>query len=316
MTYTQPNIEEFSLPLPITQVAKATAQQFATQQSISQKQEQVYLNTLAVFAVNDYLQMMGIATDLTAGDSWNPVMRLCVDVADLEVTGKGRLECRPLKKDQQICSIPPEVSAERIGYILVQIDESVGEATLLGFTQTVANEVHIYQLQPIEDVLTHLSQIQQPEPVKPSVTLSQWFENLFAAGWQSLDSLFGTESGNLAWGFRQSSELTQASVKGVKLIDLGMELESQPLTLLVGLIQEADDKVGIRIQLHPAAGETYLPANLQLILRAQSGKIIQEVRSRTQDNYIQLKRFKVAYGKSFSIQVVLDGVSVTEEFSV
>src|SRR5919202_532289 len=140
MTYHINEIEEFALPLPITQVARRTAQEFASQQPTPQKAEQVRLNTLAVYAVNDYLQMMGIPCDLSVGDSWNPITRLCADVADLEITGVGRLECRPLKLHEQTCYIPPEVWSDRIGYVIVQIDESSFEATVLGFTQTASTE--------------------------------------------------------------------------------------------------------------------------------------------------------------------------------
>src|SRR6478672_10226529 len=109
MIYSTQEIEDYSLPLPITQTAYNTAQRFSLQQPNPQKAEQVHLNTLAVYAVNDYLQLMGIPTEVTAGDSWNPVMRLCTDVADLEVTGKGRLECRPVKISESTCHVPLEV---------------------------------------------------------------------------------------------------------------------------------------------------------------------------------------------------------------
>jgi len=154
-------IEDFSLALPITQTAREIAQ-FASAQLPPQKAEQVRLNTLAVCVVNDYLQMMGIPTDLKASDSWQPVVRLGVDVADLEVTGIGRLECRPIRANQETCYIPKEVWEERIGYVVVQLDESLLKATLLGFTQTAAtDELPISQLQALEDLLAHLNQVKQ-----------------------------------------------------------------------------------------------------------------------------------------------------------
>ena len=59
MTYHTNEIDEFALPLPITCAARREAQEFANQQPTAQKAEQVRLNTLAVHAVNDYLQLMG-----------------------------------------------------------------------------------------------------------------------------------------------------------------------------------------------------------------------------------------------------------------
>ncbi|MCU0517071.1 MAG: DUF1822 family protein [Oscillatoria sp. Prado101] len=162
MTYSSHDIENFALLLPLTQNARRVAQQFANEQPTPEKAEQVRLNTLAVWVVNDYLQMMNIPTDLSAGDSWNPHVRLCADVADLEVSGAGRLECRPLKKGQRSCYIPPEVWEERIGYMVVEIDDSLRSASLLGFVPTAAtHELPVSQLQPPEDLIDCLSQLRQ-----------------------------------------------------------------------------------------------------------------------------------------------------------
>jgi Protein of unknown function (DUF1822) len=144
--------------------------------------------------------------------------------------------------------------------------------------------------------------------------LSLWFQNIFEAGWQSVDKLLSTQQTTLALNFRTDASLNVVPVKGVKLIDLGMELKGTAVMLLVGLTPDIDEKVNIRVQLHPASGETYLPPNLKLGLLSQSGVTLQEVQSRSQDNYIQLKRFKSPSGKGFSIQVALGDVSIKEYF--
>ncbi|MDY7021119.1 MAG: DUF1822 family protein, partial [Cyanobacteriota bacterium] len=119
-------LDDFSIPLLIPAQAKILAEQFAAQQPTSRKSRQVYLNTLAVCIVNNYLKILGIPTDLAAGDSWNPSVRLYADVADLEVIGRGRLECRPLPVQRGInskaCRIPAEVQSSRIGYVMVELD--------------------------------------------------------------------------------------------------------------------------------------------------------------------------------------------------
>lgn len=144
--------------------------------------------------------------------------------------------------------------------------------------------------------------------------LSLWLQNIFAAGWQSIDTLLNVEQTTLAFQFRNDSVLSQVPVKGAKLIDLGMELKGAAVMLLVGITQEIDEKVGIRVQLYPGNGETYLPANIKLSLLSELGVMLQEVRSRTHDNYIQLKRFKAPQGKAFSIQVALGNISIKEDF--
>jgi hypothetical protein len=153
-----------------------------------------------------------------------------------------------------------------------------------------------------------------------SINLGQWFQEVFEAGWQSLDTLLNTGSGNLAFSFRQSrpsvTEVRKVFVEGIKLIDLGMELENQSVALLVGLAPETEQRVGIRVQLYPAGGQTYLPSNIKLILLSQSGATLQEYKARTQDSLIQLKRFTCPMGKCFSVKVALDDFSITEDFVI
>ena len=153
-----------------------------------------------------------------------------------------------------------------------------------------------------------------------SINLGQWFQEVFEAGWQSLDTLLNTGSGNLAFSFRQGrpsvTEVRKVFVEGIKLIDLGMELENQSVALLVGLAPETEQRVGIRVQLYPAGGQTYLPSNIKLILLSQSGTTLQEYKARTQDSLIQLKRFTCPMGKCFSVKVALDDFSITENFVI
>ncbi|MHC5759002.1 DUF1822 family protein [Nostoc sp.] len=147
--------------------------------------------------------------------------------------------------------------------------------------------------------------------------LSKWLQNTFDDGWQSLNTLFNQESGNLVYSFRHYQEAAKGiSVDGIKLIDLEMQLSNQSVALLVGLTPETDGKVAVRVQLHPAKGQTYLPPNIKLALISQSESILQEIQSRIQDNFIQLKRFVCPPGKIFKIQVVIDEFSVTEEFII
>lgn len=73
--------------------------------------------------------------------------------------------------------------------------------------------------------------------------------------------------------------------------------------------------MGIRVQLHPASGD-YLPPNIKLALVSRSGATLEEFKSRTQDNFIQLKRFTCPIGKSFKIEVAINDFSITEDFLI
>lgn len=146
-------LREFTVPLSSKQ--HHLAEQFCYRQSNKEKAKQVYLNTLAVFAVDFYLRCMMIETDWEASLSWDLVARTLIDVADLDLPGIGTLECRPVLPEQQVVQIPSEVRSDRIGYIGVRIDKSLQKATLLGFSKTapLTGELHISELQSLEDLL-------------------------------------------------------------------------------------------------------------------------------------------------------------------
>jgi len=310
--------ESLTFTVTLSSSAHRLAQQFHIQQSQPKKAKQVYLNTLAVSAVKFCLECMGIETNWKASSSWNPVLQTLMDVADLEISNLGKLECRPVLLQDLVVHIPPEVCSDRIGYVAVQLDQSLRKATLLGFTKTApeSGELPVSQLRSLEDLLEHLSQLAQTEPVKIRVNLSQWFQNFFENGWQSLETLLVTEQENLAFSFRNDSQLSAASVKAAKLIDLGLQLGNQSVALLVVIAPESEQKVNILVQVHPTGGETYLPPNLRLSLLSEPGITLQVVQSRSQDNYIQLKRFRGQPGERFSIQVALDDTSVVENFVI
>jgi Protein of unknown function (DUF1822) len=150
---------------------------------------------------------------------------------------------------------------------------------------------------------------------KPHFTnLSLWLDDIFETAWQQVDTLLNSQQRALAAQFRNDTALTPYRTCGAKLIDLGMQLGNKAVVLLVGLSPEIDDKVNIRVQLYPTSSESYLPASVKLSLMLPSGAVVQEVMSRSHDNYIQLKRFKFPLGKSFSIQLMLNDIVVKESF--
>lgn len=296
------------------------ARQFSTQLPTLEKAEQVRLNTLAVCAVNDYLQMMGIPTNLNSGDSWNRVVRLFADVADLEVEGVGRLECRVVKANQPTCYIPPEVWEDRIGYVVVQLDEINQEATMLGFAkQVAAGKLHINSLESLEDLLAHLSQLVSRTAFGYGnvVNLTQWLQNVFETSWQTVESVLNplTFSFRKANGSGSDSEYQEPHVRRAKLIDLGMQLAGHCIALVVELRPESEQKFDVLLQVHPAGSQVFLPPLLQLIVLDETGTIFLEAKARRADNYIQLQ-FKGTPGERFSVKVALGEVSFTESFVI
>lgn len=193
-----------SLPLPITQKAIRSARQFASEQCHPHKKEQIYLNTLAVLAVRNYLKILDIETDLSQCDSWNPAIRLFEDVADLYVKGLGKVECRPIRYAHlpaengngnalpilpHSCPVPIEAREERIGYIVAAIDEGETEARLLGFSPTAdSGELVLNELHSLDDFLIHLEGLSASK-----VNLRQWLAHLFTTEWEACEAIFNPQ---------------------------------------------------------------------------------------------------------------------------
>lgn len=334
------DFEQHAVPLPITETARAIANQFAQNQPSVAKTESVRLNTLAVCAANDYFQMMGIPTQLESSDSWNPVMQMMSDVADLMLPELGQLECRPIKADASTCQVPPDVWDLRVGYLVVAVEEDLQTAKLLGFVPTVASEeLPLAQLQPIEDLLDHLYELRQasaPAPaaveaesranplLEAAVNLGQWLNGTFDAGWQTVEALLSPETLTPAFSFRGLEEEilpapetadSNADVRRAKLVDLAVQLGHQQLVLIVEMQVESVQQTHIGLQVHPVGDQPYLPPRLELAVLEPTDAVFMQVQARQADNYIQLQ-FSGEPGERFKIRIQMDEAQYIEEFVI
>lgn len=272
------------------------------------KTHQVYLNTLAVYAVNFYCQCMDVETNLEDSDSWNSALRSLMDVSDLIVKDWGRLECRPVLPGDRICHVPPESRQDRVGYVVVEINREINQAKLLGFAKTAPGGVlEISQLGSLEQLIAQLPEGEQTE--SDVVNLLDWFRETFEVGWQSVRELVSPQ---LRPAFRKTEVKQQ---ERAKLIDLGLELAGRSVVLII-TVQEIDEQaVSMRSQLYPTGEAMTLPPNLKLSVLTETGEIFKEVTARSDDEFIQYQ-FEAQRGDDFGIQVALGEVSLTERFRV
>lgn len=300
--------DSLMMTVPLSYSIHEQAEIFSQKHSNQRIAQQVYLNTLGVSAVRFYLQCMGIATNLLASASWNPVLQALMDVADLDIPGCGKIECRPVLHDATSLYIPPEVWTERIGYVAVQFDAAMKTATLLGFISTVTSEeLTLDQLQPLDLLLQTVHKLQA------RITLNQWIRGVFTLGWQTLDELMGDRP-RFALGLRSEVANAEQTVKRAKLLDFGLQIQHQPLTLLIAVTPTTEETLSVSVQLHPSIGEIYLPEEVSLSLVVDADQVLQTVRSRSQDNYIQLKRFSGKIGSSFDLQITFGNEQLIESF--
>lgn len=330
------------IPLPLTAEFGEVAQRFAQQCPFGDKAQNIRRNILAVCAVNTYLQLMDIPTRIEESDSWNPAMQMMADIADLKVPGVGTLSCRAIAPQDNTCYVPPEEWHDRAGYVAVVIDEAAHQATLVGFTPTVSQEiVPLERFLPLEALIDRVHGLQTSaiastaanaaaaiSQAQSAVTqLSQWAEGMMAASWQAADAFMNPAGMNFAF---RAAELANRSdvtdISRAKLIDLGLQLgQTLQIALVVHLVQAAEvsradampapARTDIVLQVRPVGESPYLPEGLTLSVLDEQNNSFMTATSRAIDNYIQL-RLSGQSGETFGVQIVAEENSFTEWFVI
>ena len=326
MSYlTQPS----TFTLPLAPKARKQAQFLHDLQANPRKARQVYLNTLAVWAVNAYLEALGFETNLDTSDSQDMIMVSLSDCADLVVSHLGKLECRPVLPDSETLYIPESVWQERVGYVAAQFDSEFRQATLLGFLPDVATEtVLVRDLQSLDQFLEFLEVATQSTEIAPPTStplndghtnLSRWLQGVFEEGWQTVQDLFSNEFSNPAIALRQAlkgaSPISTNDFTAGKLLKLSLQLETPPLLLLIGVMPKEDNKVKVSVRLCSADDTVSLPAQIGLAITDRFEKELKSVQKPFEQDFIQLLPFTLRSGTPFAIRVSYGGVSITEQFT-
>jgi hypothetical protein len=135
--------------------------------------------------------------------------------------------------------------------------------------------------------------------------LSAWLDGIFNNGWQHMEPDLASARRNLN------------SIKANKIIDLGMSLNHQKVNLVMVVTPDVDEKVSVYARLYPAGDTKYLPSQTKLSCLSKKGKKIgDEQQSRENDIFIQTPKMTWKPNQSFTIQVSLGDVKITEDFEV
>ncbi|BAZ37694.1 hypothetical protein NIES4101_36170 [Calothrix sp. NIES-4101] len=298
---------QFTFSVYLTPQAHQLASKFCEQYIDLEIAERIYFNTLAIYAVNHYLRCLDFETEWQASDNYNLIIKNFLDTADLVVKNYGKLECRYILPHADFVYIPRETWISRIGYVVVQFDELLQTATLIGFTKSVTTE----EL-PLSKLTTLLEFPQYLQQCNPVIDLNQWLEGFLQAGWQTLDSLLNDElAENLNLSFKDAVPAQQQeTIKAVKQI----MFDRESVILLMILLPELNRQLNIRVRVYPDSKQSCLPKNLKLAILNDAGETLRVVTSRSIDNFIQLPRFECNPQDSFVLQVCLDDISCTERF--
>ncbi|MEO1427768.1 MAG: DUF1822 family protein [Cyanobacteria bacterium J06633_8] len=291
----------------------------------AQKSREVYLNTLAVLAFNFYCQCMEIETDLDKSYGVDGIMPYLINTASLFIKDKGLLECRPVLPFQGYCHIPSEVLSERIGYVIVEIDEDNRQARILGFVESVETEkLLLNQLGSLQDFLTYLHKL-QPVEVKEDtinltgiienaanqinegiVKLSKWFDGILDNGWEA----------NLAVAKSISPVETSANQETGAAKFIHLKHLSEALLLILRQTQMSPNEVEIVLRLYPASESIFLLDGIKMTLLDEGDQKIPQLEKKSKaSNWLQLK-FKGNIGDKFGLKISLEEDSILEKFVI
>ncbi|NET87145.1 MAG: DUF1822 family protein [Kamptonema sp. SIO1D9] len=106
------------------------------------------------------------------------------------------------------------------------------------------------------------------------------------------------------------NELPEASIRRAKKIELG---ETNSVVLIVQMILEFENQVGVIVEVYPAEDTTHLPESLQIVAIDELSAIISEATAERGDDSMQLE-FGIEPEELFSVQLTLDNVTIREDF--
>ncbi len=361
------NLQLMSIPLPLTNRSIALANAAASNYASPAKSQQIRLNTLAVLVVNDFLGLLQVQTDVKQGDSWGKMAAL-MDTADLVLPAFGKLECRPMVGpvrwnetrwddahefqpphwQNETAHVPAEVWTDRIGFVMVQIDEEHKLAELLGFTATVEMEAFpLSQLQPMTALVDRLEALQPAtfsipalrssfstvkntlthtltNTVQPTVTrISDWFHETLEAGWQTVESLALPPA--FAFRLREPSEgdasfrICRGKVINLDLENALVRSVSRQVSLIVSIQPSFDStdpnrvpETQVTLSFYPISPNLTLPL-FHAAIRDDAGVVHYEADAEASDEFLE---FEFNCGANEQFEVLISGADfqVIERF--
>jgi|688.fasta_scaffold42495_2 hypothetical protein len=300
-----PLAERLTFTVPLSGADFKLAQKFSSEQKNSDKSQQVFLNTLAVLAVNFYCQCLKVETNLEESTIGHYNQRILMDSADLKIDVLGKLECRPVLPNENICYVPSEVWSDRVGYVVVEIDEEAKKAILFGFVEQIkTNELPLAQLPDIDNLVDLLLLAKN----------KQLLERTFAKNWNEDESAEILKDKQKKLVRRDSPALPtiDKSITSPLYIAKYITLIRRTFILLVRITPTKEGNFQLLVEVESYRGER-IPSDLNLKLLSLSDQTLKANLTKGGD-YISLE-YTLQLGESFQIQVKRADESHTEQFS-
>lgn len=298
-----PLAERLTFTVPLSGADFKLAQKFSREQKDADKSKQVFLNTLAVLAVNFYCQCLKVETNLEESIIGHYNRRILMDSADLKIDVLGKLECRPVLPNENICYVPSEVWSDRVGYVVVEIDEEAKKAILFGFVEQIeTNELPLAQLPDIDNLVDLLLLAKN----------KQFLERIFAKNWNEDESAKILKDKQKKLVRRDSPALPtiDKSITSPLYKAKYITLIRRTFILLVRITPTKEGKFQLLVEVESSKK---IPSDLNLKLLSLSDQTLKANPTRG-GHYISLES-TLQLGESFQIQVKRAEESHTEQFS-
>jgi hypothetical protein len=300
-----PLAERLTFTVPLSGADFKLAQKFSCEQKDADKSKQVFLNTLAVLAVNFYCQCLKVETNLEESTIGHYNRRILMDSADLKIDVLGKLECRPVLPNENICYVPSEVWSDRVGYVVVEIDEEAKKAILFGFVEQIeTNELPLAQLPDIDNLVDLLLLAKN----------KQLLERTFAKNWDNNISKRILDAKQQKFFCLNDPALPtiDKSITSPLYRAKYITLIRRTFILFVRITPTKEGNFQLLVEVESDRGEK-IPSDLNLKLLSLSDQTLNASQTK-RGNYISLN-YKLQLGESFQIQVKRAEEIHTEQFS-
>ncbi|MFM6324028.1 MAG: DUF1822 family protein [Microcystis panniformis] len=301
-----PLAERLTFTVPLSGADFKLAQKFSCEQKDADKSKQVFLNTLAVLAVNFYCQCLKVETNLKESIIGHYNRRILMDSADLKIDVLGKLECRPVLPNENICYVPSEVWSDRVGYVVVEIDEEAKKAILFGFVEQIeTNELPLAQLPDIDN-LVDLLLLAKDKQFRESL------ERSFPKNWNEDESaeILNDKQKKLVRRDSPALSTIDKSITSPLYKAKYITLRGQKFILSVEITPTKEGKFQLLVEVESSKK---IPSDLNLKLLSLSDQTLKANPTRG-GHYISLES-TLQLGESFQIQVKRAEESHTEQFS-
>lgn len=303
-------------PVPLTSKAWNIAQKQVQPQFDADHNQQQFRNGLAVYAVDFYLKCMAFEVE----PRHNSILSQLLEGADLVIKDMGRLECCPVRAGETTFQVPVDAWCDRIAYIMVQIEDHLEQAQILGFhPQPVppSGKISLSQLQPIEAFPQYLHESQT------TVLTQVWAwarEQRNALAESAVGAFYGWQRSltlaEMSLATRsveeQKPQLSVSDLRDQVLVSKAIQLQDLNVEVIMALSPKAEGRFKIELVIE---AEQPLPSHLQLAVVDAAGQTFQQL-SPTSRGDLMPRPFSAVPGERFCLQLSYGEAEHVENFVI